>query len=102
MHVEQIFSVRLAMRINDFSVIGCDDVLSASTYPALTSISARCDEAGRIAAELLTSTLQTGKRSNVRCRLDTWLVTRDTTAPAPKTAFCHPGKTTRRSSQRSS
>jgi DNA-binding LacI/PurR family transcriptional regulator len=31
----------------DFSVIGCDDVLSASTHPALTSLSARCDEAGK-------------------------------------------------------
>jgi DNA-binding LacI/PurR family transcriptional regulator len=83
----------------DFSVIGCDDVLSASTYPALTSISARCVEAGRIAAELLISTLQTGKRSNVRCLLDTWLVTRDTTAPAPKIAFCQARKSTRRSRQ---
>lgn len=68
----------------DFSVIGCDDVLSASTYPALTSISARCDEAGRIAAELLISILQSGKASNVRRLLDTRLVTRDTTARAPK------------------
>jgi DNA-binding LacI/PurR family transcriptional regulator len=69
----------------DFSVIGCDDVLGASTYPALTSVSARCDEAGRMAADLLINTLQTGKRSDVRCLLDTWLVIRDTTAQAPKT-----------------
>ncbi|ADV83520.1 LacI family DNA-binding transcriptional regulator [Terriglobus saanensis] len=69
----------------DFSVIGCDDVLGASTYPALTSVSARCDEAGRMAADLLISTLQTGKRGDVRCLLETWLVIRDTTAPAPKT-----------------
>lgn len=65
----------------DFSVIGCDDVLGASTYPALTSVSARCDEAGRMAADLLLSTLQTGKRGDVRCVLDTWLVTRGTTGP---------------------
>ncbi|MBS1800709.1 MAG: LacI family DNA-binding transcriptional regulator [Acidobacteria bacterium] len=66
----------------DFSVIGCDDVLGASTYPALTSVSARCDEAGRMAADLLLSTLQTGRRGEVRCVLDTWLVTRGTTGPA--------------------
>lgn len=68
----------------DFSVIGCDDVLGASTYPALTSVSARCDEAGRMAADLLISTLQTGRRADVRCLLDTCLVIRETTAPAPK------------------
>jgi len=67
----------------DFSVIGCDDVLGASTYPALTSVSARCDETGRMAADLLISTLQTGRRADVRCLLDTRLVIRDTTAPAP-------------------
>jgi LacI family transcriptional regulator len=68
----------------DFSVIGCDDVLGASTYPALTSVSARCDEAGRMAADLLINVLQTGKRGDVRCVLDTWLVTRGTTGPAPR------------------
>ena len=68
----------------DFSVIGCDDVLGASTYPALTSVSARCDEAGRIAADLLLNALQTGRRTDVTCLLDTCLVIRDTTAPAPK------------------
>lgn len=67
----------------DFNVIGCDDVLGASTYPALTSVSARCDEAGRMAADLLLGVLQTGKRGDVRCMLETWLVTRGTTGPAP-------------------
>lgn len=70
----------------DFSVIGCDDVLGASTYPALTSVSARCDEAGRIAADLLIDNLRNGTRADVRYLLDTWLVVRDTTAPAPKAA----------------
>ena len=67
----------------DLSVIGCDDVLGGSTYPALTSISARCDEAGRMAADLLLTALRTGKSSDIRCTLDTWLVTRGTTGPAP-------------------
>jgi len=67
----------------EFSVIGCDDVLGASTYPALTSVSARCDEAGRIAVELLMSTLSAGKTADVRCLLDTRLVVRATTAAVP-------------------
>ena len=68
----------------DFSVIGCDDVLGASTYPALTSVSARCDEAGRMAADLLLSALDAGKWGDVRCLLDTSLVVRGTTGRAPK------------------
>jgi len=71
----------------DFSVIGCDDVLGASTYPALTSVSARCDEAGRMAADLLLSAIATGRKADARCLLDTCLVVRDTTAPAPKTTL---------------
>ncbi|MDR3734789.1 MAG: LacI family DNA-binding transcriptional regulator [Acidobacteriaceae bacterium] len=67
----------------DFSVIGCDDVLGASTYPALTSVSARCIEAGRMAVEMLLQILQTGKSSDQRCILDTRLVIRATTASSP-------------------
>lgn len=79
----------------DFSVIGCDDVLGASTYPALTSVSARCDEAGRMAADLLIGALRTGKRGDVRCVLDTWLVTRGTTGPAPRNRRAHTHKSSR-------
>jgi len=64
----------------DLSIIGCDDVLGASTHPALTSVSARCDEAGRMAVELLSAILRTGTRSDTRCVLDTDLVVRATTA----------------------
>jgi LacI family transcriptional regulator len=67
----------------DFSVIGCDDVLGASTHPALTSVSSRGVEAGRMAVDLLISTLRTGKRSDIRCVLDTNLVIRATTASRP-------------------
>jgi DNA-binding LacI/PurR family transcriptional regulator len=67
----------------DFSVIGCDDVLGASTHPALTSVSARCDEAGRMAVDLLVDTLRTGNRSDIRCVLNTNLVVRATTARRP-------------------
>jgi len=65
----------------DFSVIGCDDVLGASTHPALTSVSARCSEAGRMAVEMLLSILQSGQMTDLRCVLDTQLVVRATTAP---------------------
>jgi DNA-binding LacI/PurR family transcriptional regulator len=65
----------------EFSVIGCDDVLGESTYPALTSVSARCDEAGKIAVELLMSAFET-HNSEVRCVLETRLVIRATTAVA--------------------
>jgi DNA-binding LacI/PurR family transcriptional regulator len=78
---------------HDFSVIGCDDVLGASTYPALTSVSARCDEAGRIAADLLIDNLRNGTRAEVRYLLETWLVVRDTTAPAPKAGAIRGRKT---------
>jgi DNA-binding LacI/PurR family transcriptional regulator len=75
----------------DFNVIGCDDVIGASTYPALTSVSARCDEAGRMAVDLLISTLRTGKRSDIRCVLDTKLVVRATTAPrSSRDVVCRP------------
>jgi LacI family transcriptional regulator len=63
------------------SVIGCDDVLGASTYPALTSVSARCDEAGRMASDLLLRALNEEHRSDARSILDTWLVARGTTGP---------------------
>lgn len=36
-----------------------------------------------MAADLLIGVLQTGKHGDVRCLLETWLVTRGTTGPAP-------------------
>lgn len=66
----------------EFSVIGCDDVLGASTYPALTSVSARCDAAGQIAVELLMNAMRGGQKTDVRCVLETKLVVRATTAMA--------------------
>jgi DNA-binding LacI/PurR family transcriptional regulator len=65
----------------DFSVIGCDDVLGAMTHPALTSVAARCDEAGRMAVDLLVNTLRRGSNLDARCVIDTNLVIRATTAP---------------------
>jgi LacI family transcriptional regulator len=70
----------------DFSVIGCDDVLGASTHPALTSVSARCDEAGRVAVDLLVGILRKGSKADARFVLNSNLVVRATTAPAPSKA----------------
>ena len=60
----------------DFSVIGCDDVLGASTYPASAYKRLRTlHEAGRMAVDLLISILQTERRADIRCLMDTlpWL-----------------------------
>ncbi|MDE1163110.1 MAG: LacI family DNA-binding transcriptional regulator [Acidobacteriaceae bacterium] len=65
-----------------FSVIGCDDVLGASTFPALTSVSARCDTAGQIAFDLLMKAMQGTDEADVRCVLETRLVVRATTGEA--------------------
>jgi len=65
----------------NISVIGCDDVLGAETYPALTSVSARHIEAGRMVIEILLNMIEEPTISNVRIALDTKLVLRSTTAP---------------------
>ncbi|MBB3962825.1 LacI family transcriptional regulator [Rhizobium metallidurans] len=67
----------------DFSLIGCDDVLGAVTYPALTSVSNRSREAGRVAVSLLLDLLQSGAIRDVRYVLETHLVVRSTTGAMP-------------------
>jgi LacI family transcriptional regulator len=64
-----------------FSVIGCDDVLGATTYPPLTTVSNRCIEVAEIAVTLLMDALKSRASSDVRHVLDTHLVIRETTAP---------------------
>ena len=49
----------------DFSVIGCDDILAATTYPPLTTISAGSSAAGSRAIGLLTKIIST---QGLRCR----------------------------------
>jgi LacI family transcriptional regulator len=63
-----------------FSVIGCDDVLGATTYPPLTTVSNRCVDAAEIAVSLLMDALRTRAVRDVRHVLDTHLVIRGTTA----------------------
>lgn len=63
----------------DFSVVGCDDVLGAATYPSLTTVSNRSVEAGKVALSLLMEMLQTRAVTDVRYVLETHLVIRSTT-----------------------
>lgn len=68
------------------SLVGCDDVLGAATWPALTTVTSRSAEAGRIAFSLLLEVLESQAVRDVRYVLDTDLVLRATTArPSPAT-----------------
>jgi LacI family transcriptional regulator len=65
-----------------FSVVGCDDVLGAATYPALTTVSNRSKEAGEAALSLMLEILKTHAMGDRRYTLDTHLVVRGTTTTA--------------------
>lgn len=65
---------------DQFSVVGCDDVLGAATYPSLTTVSNRSDEAGRAGVRLLLDMLNGHMAGDTRLVLDTHLVIRNTTA----------------------
>lgn len=65
----------------EFSLVGCDDVLGAATYPALTTVSNRSDEAGRAGVRLLLDIMDGRMAGDTRLVLDTHLVIRHTTAP---------------------
>jgi LacI family transcriptional regulator len=66
---------------HDFSIVGCDDVKEASLwYPALTTISNRQHEMGRLAAELLTERMGRPEAATRRILLEPHLVVRGTTA----------------------
>ena len=73
----------------DFSLVGCDDVLGAVTYPALTSISSRAAEAGQAAMRLLLARLADPAGTEVPQVLTTELVLRQTIAkPMGSTRPC--------------
>lgn len=66
------------------SVVGCDDVLGAMTFPPLTTVSNRGIEAGRAAVSILIDAANSdagGEANEVRYVLDTELVVRATTGP---------------------
>jgi LacI family transcriptional regulator len=64
------------------SIVGCDDVLGAATFPALTTVSNRSPEAGRVGMSLLLDLLNSQAVGDARLVLDTYLVVRNTTAAA--------------------
>ncbi len=61
------------------SVIGCDDVLGATTFPPLTTVSNRSEDAGRVACRLLMEMLENNMSPDVRYVMDTHLVIRAST-----------------------
>lgn len=63
-----------------FSLVGCDDVLGAATYPSLTTVSNRSDEAGHAGVRLLLDIMDGRMAGDTRLVLDTHLVIRQTTA----------------------
>jgi LacI family transcriptional regulator len=63
-----------------FSVIGCDDEIGARTYPPLTTISSRSNDAGRAAVEMLLAQISSGTSVGTVQRLGTELIVRATTA----------------------
>jgi LacI family transcriptional regulator len=69
---------------DDFSVIGCDDVLAATTYPPLTTVTLHCADAGEIAVSVLLQLLGGRELGDVRYSLDSSLTVRGTTGPASK------------------
>jgi LacI family transcriptional regulator len=65
-------------------VVGCDDVFAATTYPPLTTISLSCADAGEVAVSVLLDLVGGRKLGDVRYSLDSRLVVRATTGPAPE------------------
>lgn len=65
------------------SIVGCDDVLGAATYPSLTTVSNRSDEAGRAGMSLLLDMLNSHAVGDTRLVLGTHFVVRNTTTSPP-------------------
>lgn len=71
----------------DMSVVGCDDIFGADfCHPALTTLTAPIERAGRVATDMLLDLLgrRIGRASpRMRERLPTHLTVRESTGPAP-------------------
>ncbi|MFU8853586.1 LacI family DNA-binding transcriptional regulator [Micromonospora sp. SL1-18] len=76
----------------DISVVGCDDVFGAEIcHPALTTLSARIQDAGRAAVSLLLESLAPARRhARRRVVLPTTLVVRESTGSPPPEPSSHP------------
>lgn len=67
----------------DFSLIGCDNIIAATTYPPLTTVDAFCAEAGRTAVGLLIDGLTAPPLPPARRVVQGKLIERASTGPAP-------------------
>jgi LacI family transcriptional regulator len=67
----------------DFSVVGCDDIIAATTYPPLTSVNARCALAGANAVDLLLNGFANPAPPTDSHVITGELVVRSSTGPAP-------------------
>lgn len=63
----------------NISVVGCDDVVGATAFPSLTTVSNRAGEAGQIATRLLLDIMSSKSINDVRYVLETHLVVREST-----------------------
>jgi len=70
---------------DDVSVVGCDDVVADTTTPPLTAVSAPTRMAGQLAVEVLLRILGDDDVADPRHVLDSELIVRATTGPAPRT-----------------
>jgi LacI family transcriptional regulator len=68
----------------DMSVIGCDDIIAATTHPPLSTIAVHCRDAGRRAAELLISILKGSPLPATKLIVKSDLIQRQTVAPPPQ------------------
>jgi DNA-binding LacI/PurR family transcriptional regulator len=72
----------------DISVVGCDDIFGADfSAPPLTTIAGDTEQAGRLAASRLISTLNGEAPRNGTTLIPTHLLVRESTGPVPS----HPG-----------
>ncbi len=71
---------------DDVSVLGCDDIFGAEfCHPALTTLAAPIQDAGRAAVDLLLGTLAgSSQASRQRAVFPTHLVVRESTGPPPR------------------
>jgi Periplasmic binding protein-like domain len=74
-------SARRCRRQWTAQAFGCNDILGATTYPPLTTVSSRFAEAGKSAVSLLVELPKTRGVRDVHYVLDTQLVGRSTTGP---------------------
>ncbi|WP_422933343.1 LacI family DNA-binding transcriptional regulator [Sinomonas sp. P47F7] len=69
----------------DVSVLGCDDTLTTTTYPPLSSIALDLAGAGRLAVETLSTSTRQAETAEERIELEGTLVLRGSTGHAPGT-----------------